>query len=839
MGVGVTRQLTSQTAVNAMTTWDPDGPGPQPPQLIVGGAIGGAGGVPMSGLGSWDGLSWRSMGTVENGSSAPLLNALAVYNSEVVVGGNFNGAGGVAANSIARWDGVMWRPLGTGFADPVLAEVNALCIYNGELIAGGRFTTADGNPVSNIARWNGSAWHALGAGVSGGNVVAMCVFNGELIAAGGFDTAGGMTANRIARWDGSTWGTLGSGLMHTTYPATAYSVCVHGNHLTAGGLFTSAGGVDAQGIASWDGSAWQALGAGVNGIAYAVAEFNGDVIAAGDFTQAGGTTVNHIARWSGASWQPVGAGILPSLAWVFCLATFNSELVAGGTFDTAGGFSVNSISRWDGFTWKALGNGLNNAALAATTYNGDAVVGGSFIQAAGVPAAHIARWDGARMYPLGSGVAGGDVYAMTVRDPDLIVGGAFTSADGIATGGVARWDGSWHAMASGLSGVRALTVFNGEVFAGGAFEFIGSVFAGRIARWDGAAWQPIAYGVGQSNGSTPVVNALATYSNELIVGGSFSSAGAAAASNIAAWDGNAWHGLGSGLPGVINAVAVYNGDLYAAGASTLSRWNGTSWESMFPFTGTNPTVYALCVANGELVAGGSFTWGTSNGIARWNGSSWTYMGAGTGGSFSVSAPGPTVRALTVHHGEVLALGDFTYVLSSPGALIDSMGWARWSAGNQPWIATQPQAPATSPSPGGNLALTVTPAAGYASLTYQWRKDDVPLSNGQSASGSVIAGASTPFLFVSGLDGGDSGTYDVRVSSACGVLISDPVAVSLCAANCDGSTIPPILNINDFQCFLNEFAAGDLRANCDGSTNPPVLNANDFQCFVNLFAAGCP
>ncbi|MBL9031770.1 MAG: hypothetical protein JNM80_08690 [Phycisphaerae bacterium] len=61
---------------------------------------------------------------------------------------------------------------------------------------------------------------------------------------------------------------------------------------------------------------------------------------------------------------------------------------------------------------------------------------------------------------------------------------------------------------------------------------------------------------------------------------------------------------------------------------------------------------------------------------------------------------------------------------------------------------------------------------------------------------------------------------------------------ICYANCDGSTTPPILNVVDFQCFLNRFAAGDDYANCDGSTTPPVLNVVDFQCFLNQFAAGC-
>ncbi len=62
--------------------------------------------------------------------------------------------------------------------------------------------------------------------------------------------------------------------------------------------------------------------------------------------------------------------------------------------------------------------------------------------------------------------------------------------------------------------------------------------------------------------------------------------------------------------------------------------------------------------------------------------------------------------------------------------------------------------------------------------------------------------------------------------------------SPCYANCDGSTTPPILNVNDFICFLNTFAAADAYANCDGSTTPPVLNVLDFVCFLNSFAAGC-
>ncbi len=61
----------------------------------------------------------------------------------------------------------------------------------------------------------------------------------------------------------------------------------------------------------------------------------------------------------------------------------------------------------------------------------------------------------------------------------------------------------------------------------------------------------------------------------------------------------------------------------------------------------------------------------------------------------------------------------------------------------------------------------------------------------------------------------------------------------CYANCDESTTTPVLNVADFTCYLQRFAAGEPYANCDASTAPPVLNVADFTCFLQRFAAGCP
>jgi glucose/arabinose dehydrogenase len=64
-------------------------------------------------------------------------------------------------------------------------------------------------------------------------------------------------------------------------------------------------------------------------------------------------------------------------------------------------------------------------------------------------------------------------------------------------------------------------------------------------------------------------------------------------------------------------------------------------------------------------------------------------------------------------------------------------------------------------------------------------------------------------------------------------------VPSCYVNCDSSTEPPVLNVQDFTCFLQRYASNDCFANCDGSTVPPTLNVQDFTCFLQRYATGCP
>jgi hypothetical protein len=217
------------------------------------------------------------------------------------------------------------------------------------------------------------------------------------------------------------------------------------------------------------------------------------------------------------------------------------------------------------------------------------------------------------------------VRALTVYNGELIAGGEFSTADRVSASCVARWDGSsWNSLDSGLDSnavIFALTVYNGELVAGGHFTAVGEVAANFIARWDGTSWNALGSGMAiDFKFAAPLVAALTVFDGELIAGGFFTSAGGVGAAGIARWDGTSWHPLGSGMADFkfaapsVRALMVHHGELIAGGnfdtaggvsAKNIARWDGTSWHPLG--SGMDSYVYALTGSNDELIAGGSFT----------------------------------------------------------------------------------------------------------------------------------------------------------------------------------------------------------------------------------------
>jgi hypothetical protein len=151
---------------------------------------------------------------------------------------------------------------------------------------------------------------------------------------------------------------------------------------------------------------------------------------------------------------------------------------------------------------------------------------------------------------------------------------------------------------------------------------------------------------------------------------------------------------------------------------------------------------------------------------------------------------------------------------------------------------------------GDVALWT--AAGIAPLRYALEASP---GFAAPAGGFAIAATSTGGLHTIIMDtstpGPRNGTLTIHSDApdqpARVVMLSGTV-LAPCYPNCDQSTTEPILNIEDFTCFINAFALAQplpqaqqiaSYANCDASTIEPVLNIEDFTCFINAFALGCP
>ncbi len=448
-----------------------------------------------------------------------------------------------------------------------------------------------------------------------------------LYAGGLFTSAGGVQANHVARWDGSAWTPLGSGTDDDVRALTVFDDGGgSGEKLYAGGAFTSAGGVAANHVAGWNGSSWEALGGGMNGDVHALAVFDDGsgagpaLYAGGTFTSAGGVAANHVARWNGSSWAPLESGLNEA---VHALVVFDDgsgagpALHAGGSFTAAGGVGASRIARWNGSGWAALGNGFNSTVHALTCFDDESGAG-----------------------------------------PALHAGGDFTLTGGVTANRIARWDGtSWAALGAGMDGrVETLAVFDDgsgagpALHAGGAFTTAGNLVTNHIARWNGSSWASL--GIGMTN----LVQALAVFDDQsgagpaLYVAGKFTTAIEVTAHHIARWNGSSFAPLGTGMDNMVEALAVFDDGggsgpaLYAAGSfmaaggpllNRIARWNGSSWAPLAG--GASSAALALAVfddgggAGPALYAGGSFTLAGGvlvNYVARWNGTTWAPLGSG-------------------------------------------------------------------------------------------------------------------------------------------------------------------------------------------------------------------
>jgi hypothetical protein len=73
---------------------------------------------------------------------------------------------------------------------------------------------------------------------------------------------------------------------------------------------------------------------------------------------------------------------------------------------------------------------------------------------------------------------------------------------------------------------------------------------------------------GSPGANNPVNASVVDASGNLYIGGSFIAVGDTKANFIAKWNGSIWSALGSGVNGIVSALAVSGSDLYAGGTFT-------------------------------------------------------------------------------------------------------------------------------------------------------------------------------------------------------------------------------------------------------------------------------
>ena len=438
-----------------LTTWDPDGAGPQTPRIVV--------------------------------------------------GGTFAAAGSACSQLVALLDPAtgQWSSLGGGVRDAASSFGNvltAVTMPNGDLVVGGRFTEAGGSPAQSIARWNGTSWSALGLPPFTNWVFSLQVLpNGNLAAAG--------DSGVIGVWDGSTWTWLLPGFSNAVY---ALALAPNGDLLAAG--YTSSS-FSSSGVRRWNGSVWTSLGPSFGAFDANIRKLlvmpNGDVVATGAFSGASTPNTPGVARWNGSSWVAMGNGLTgigfatPSVTGLVPLS--NGNLLATGSIGRSGTTPLADLAEWNGSTWVPYAGGLAGAASALEWSPGAVFVTGQFAMIGGAPVGHIARWNGATWSPVDAGGTQGDVRAMTrMANGDVVVGGAFSRLGQTNVANIARWNGStWLPFGSGTGAqVAALvTMPNGDVVAGGYYSHAGGVQVNNIARWNGT-WRRGRSGSRSGSGST-------------------------------------------------------------------------------------------------------------------------------------------------------------------------------------------------------------------------------------------------------------------------------------------------------------------------------------------------
>lgn len=302
---------------------------------------------------------WSAVIDTTTGTAVYLDAAVRVvdaFPTTIRVGGEFTGAYGNYNYVTGAWTTY------TGINGKVHAHAWGPA-YNAIFVAG-EFTEFLGAPMGYIYFANVIGQSSLGGGLSDVVYDVWTPDGVEVYAGGAFETAGDTAAAKLAHWDGSKWNAMGAGIVGTVYAVEgrSYPWDVPPD-IYVGGAFTTAGGITANNVTMIIGnSTYGQLGSGMNGEVRALCRdaATGIVYAGGAFTTAGNVAANHVAAWNGTMWQALDQGLNNTVhtLWV----DDDGVLYAGGAFTASGAGEpiLSGAAKYDAGRWIDAGEGQLN-----------------------------------------------------------------------------------------------------------------------------------------------------------------------------------------------------------------------------------------------------------------------------------------------------------------------------------------------------------------------------------------------------------------------------------------------------------------------------------------------
>lgn len=771
-------------------------------------------------LWAWDGSAW-SVAAIAPMALQPALGFAMAYDAardRLVLFGGSLGAG-FQTNETWEFDGTAWARRMPPVSPPGRVEHRMAydAVRQRVVMYGG--TSSSQQIPNDTWEWDGTTWSSIATPALGSLVGHSMVFDsarGRVLVTGG-SRNGGTPATDVWEWSGSAWAQIAPLDSTQNLPDgpvvfdSARNVLLLRSH--------SQGFAARTALRPSTGPLWTTVRQGGfnNEVVQLLTHDDGNgtrLYARGSFGLAQGMPAGRMARWDGQLWSAFSSNSFGSADQ---LVSVPSGPAAGLWLSGSDGLAGANLFRWNGSAWMRtlaptegfyfasdFGAGMRLACVGLYHFDGFNAINGT-----------ISTFDGTAWSPLDFEEPGARTSAAMAHDPvrrrTVMFGG---TTNGGASGAIAQtleFDGR-HWNASGASGpsaryghamafdpVRNLVLCVGGQTASGANT-------GETWGYDGTAWTLLAPSVG---GTTRFRSAIAWDSNRqrLVLFGGQSNSGVVG--DLLEWDGSTWTAIASSGPlarwkhamayDPTRRAVVLAGGADAADSQMTDAWtwNGAAWTRLTDGIGLIggslhfDDSIGMVTANfsSALFPNGRFQSLSRSGVPNTRFTAWAYDSSlklhVLFGGTSTNTNGPTaLRGSLVSFGNQLVSAPYRVFNASRMVNFDSGNGTRQlfmgrgerpSASNlcqfgdactAPVILTQPQN--VIAVFGQSVTMTVD-AIGSAPLSFQWRRNGVPLVEITN----VRTGTTTAQLsFGTAWSYSDAGTYDCVVTNPLGQIVSN-------------------------------------------------------------------